>query len=143
MTEAWIAREIQRKDILDQLMQAVYDCAEKNFEKEPNFLLLLASAITMALDQNPSRKLARRAKAWPAVNAAWRVYDDKIYPRIASFSRSSAERDALVAAFLRDYVLKAALDPFFRELQREEIICPEKIFRTKSAMEKIPFPVVK
>lgn len=139
MPEAWVVREIGRQELLRDLMRQVYDQNDLISGNGNHFMFNLGTVILYYLHTerhlshllDPEAFTEKGEKRW---------FNDKVWPRINSFSRTRIEQDALIATFLEKHLLPALLRQFSSELQRQEFEEPERIFKAKGAMEEVPFP---
>lgn len=108
--------------------------------KENRFFTELAEAMARFLNSS-TRIMEYKREFAPLPRPAGLIFHlGVVLPTITDFSRSLAERNALMARFLEKHVLPAATSPLHSALQREEFESPETIFRAKGAMEEVPLP---
>jgi len=131
MPEAWQLREYQRQQLIEELVRGVHDWADELCD--PSFYLEVVAVIISYLQDR------QKGVSNPEVDGkkAPGSFFSTVLPSITKFARTEAEGDVLVATFL-EKVLASGLSPFRSELQKQEMLTPEKIFDAHSAMTEVP-----
>ena len=130
MPEAWVVRSYQRQEFLRKLMRKTCEAEEKF--KEKGVLFFVQDLVVVTVEYLEDGGIPRR------MTGPW--FTAVVIPDVEHFARSLLERDALLALFLKDHLLPAALSRVFANLQREEFEHPEIIFHAEGPMEDMPFP---
>ncbi len=131
MPEAWQVRESERQQLIEELVRGVHDWADELCD--PSFYLEVVSVMIGYLQDRQKGV----SNPWVDRKRAPGSFFSSVLPSITKFARTEAEGDVLVATFL-EKVLASGLSPFRSELQKQEMLTPEKIFNTPSAIAEMP-----
>ena len=130
MSEAWQVRQYQRQQLVEKLTRKVHDRADE--VGGSSFYLEVVSVMIGYLQDR------HKGVSNPKFNekSLAGFFFSSVLPTINDFVRTEAEGDVLVTQFL-EKVLASGLNPFRSELQKEEMLTPEKIFNAPSAMAEV------
>ena len=130
MSEAWQVRGCQRQQLIEKLTRKVYERADE--VGGSSFYLEVVSVMIGYLQDR------HKGVSNPNVDekSLAGFFFGSVLPIITDFARTETEGDVLVSQFL-EKVLASGLSPFRSELQKQEMLTPEKIFDAPSAMTEV------
>ncbi len=135
-TPAWQVREMERQQLLEDITQKAWEFAESKMRLTDDRRLLasLVYWILIGLDLQNSHE------PFIAINPHVEKYLTEVFLKVESFSRTEAEKKALLARLVEKHLVPAIMSQFYGDLQREEVSEPWKIFGTLYATDEIDLP---